>query len=274
MRLFIMTLFNSLFFIKNINLQLGRKSNLHSSKLYYDVAFQKYVITKAFPGWNVHAFLMLADKNSAATVDGLNQKFQLKTVEDERTIVEIVGVVSREGLGEEVLIRICVDDLIIKIFQGTDSPTPASRSFVDYFHYLADKYERDEKIAAIIHKDCKVCEYQSTAEQEELGKLSDFKECWSAQLGWDKKMFDLPRILDIWDFRSKQKLMDSGIYLMREVKEENIGDIKSNDDGKLSRTERQWLQIRKAVDNDYTPFINTDGLSGKNGHIDHPSPFL
>ena len=134
MRLFIMTLFNSLFFIKNINLQLGRKSNLHSSKLYYDVAFQKYVITKAFPGWNVHAFLMLADKNSAATVDGLNQKFQLKTVEDERTIVEIVGVVSREGLGEEVLIRICVDDLIIKIFQGTDSPTPASRSFVDYFH--------------------------------------------------------------------------------------------------------------------------------------------
>ena len=38
----------------------------------------------------------------SATVDGLNQKFQLKTVEDERTVVEIVGDVSREALGDEI----------------------------------------------------------------------------------------------------------------------------------------------------------------------------
>jgi Domain of unknown function(DUF2779) len=226
----------------------------------YDVAFQKYVITKAYPSWNVHAFLMLADKNAMATVDGLNQKFQLKTVEDERTIVEIVGDVSREGLGEEILIRVCVDDLIEKIFRGTDSPTPLSQSFADYIHFLADKYERDEKIVVPIHKDCKICEYQTTREEELQGKLSGFKECWSAQLGWNDKMFDLPRILDIWDFRSKQKLMDSGIYLMRDVKEVEIGDIKSNDDGKLTRTERQWLQVRKAVDSDITPYINVNGL--------------
>ena len=63
----------------------------------YDVAFQKYVITKAYPDFEVHAYLMLADKNAKATVDGLNQKFQLKTVEDDRTIVEIVGDVSTAG---------------------------------------------------------------------------------------------------------------------------------------------------------------------------------
>jgi hypothetical protein len=241
---------------------LSKKGFLDSawSDYVYDAAFQKYVITKAYPDWNVHAYLMLADKNSVATVDGLNQKFLLKTVEDERTIVEIVGDVSREALGEEVLIRVCVDYLIDKIFQGTDSPTPPEQSFFDFIHYLADMYERDEKIVVPIHKDCKICEYQATLEEEQKGKLSGFKECWKAQLGWSDDMFELPRILDIWDYRKKQDLMDSGNYLMRDVEVEHICDINPSSDGKLTRTERQWLQVRKSVDNDNTPYINIEGL--------------
>jgi hypothetical protein len=121
-------------------------------------------------------------------------------------------------------------------------------------------YERDEKIVVPIHKDCKVCEFQASHEEELLGKLSGFKECWTAQLDWNDEMFDLPRILDIWDYRKKQDLMDSGIYLMRDIQEEHIGDIESNTDGKLTRNERQWLQKRKAVVNDNTPYINVDGL--------------
>jgi hypothetical protein len=96
---------------------LTKKGFLNSDwkEYVYDVAFQKYVIAKAYPDFDVRAYLMLADKNKVATVDGLNQKFQLKTVEDGRTIVEIVGDVTKVGLGEEVLIRVCVDDIIMKV---------------------------------------------------------------------------------------------------------------------------------------------------------------
>lgn len=240
----------------------------------YDVAFQKYVITKTYPSLNVHAFLMLADKNAIATVDGLNQKFQLKTVEDERTIVEIVGDVSREGLGEEILIRVCVDDLIENIFRGTDSPTTLSQTFADYIHFLADKYEKDEKIVVPIHKDCKVCEYQTSAEEEQMGRLSGFKECWSVQLGWNNEMFELPRILDIWDYRGKQKLIDCGIYLMSDVTEEDIGDVKSSSDGRLTRTERQWLQVRKLVESDPAPYINVNGLRAEMQTFIFPLHFI
>ncbi len=152
----------------------------------YDVAFQKYVLTKAYPDWNVHAFLMLANKNAIATVDGLNQKFLLKTVEDERTIVEIVGDVSREALGEEVLIRICVDDIIDKIFQGTDSPNPPDKNFVDFVHYLADMYERDEKIIVPIHKDCKICQYQATMRKNFKGNYQVIKN--AGRHNWDGMM--------------------------------------------------------------------------------------
>ncbi len=240
----------------------------------YDVAFQKYVITQAYPSWNVHAYLMLADKNSVATVDGLNQKFLLKTVEGERTIVEIVGDVSPDGLGKEVLIRVCVDELIDKIFKGTDSPNPPERGFVDNIHFLADMYERDEKIVVPIHKDCKICEFQAFHEQEQDGKLSGFTECWKQQLNWNDEMFELPRILDIWDFRKKQDLMDSGIYLMRDMDEDHIGDINPCSDGRLTRTERQWLQIRKAVDNDHTPYINIGGLKAEMKSFVYPLHFI
>ncbi|MBN1181690.1 MAG: hypothetical protein JXB49_05330, partial [Bacteroidales bacterium] len=140
------------------------------SEYVYDVAFQKYVITRAYPDWNLHSYLMLANKNAVSTVAGLNQKFLLKTVDGERTVVEIVGDVSREGLGDDILIRVCVDDLVDMTYQGTDTPNPPEQSFFDYVHFLADMYERDEKIVVPIHKDCKVCEFQASSRDERQGE--------------------------------------------------------------------------------------------------------
>jgi len=240
----------------------------------YDVAFQKYVISKAYPEWNVHAYLMLANKNAIATVEGLNQKFLLKSVDGERTIVQIVGDVSRESLGNEILIKVCVDELINKIMTGTDTPNPPEQIFVDFIHHLADKYESDEKIVVPIHKDCKVCEFQASPEEEAEGKISGLKVCWKHQLGWNDEMFNLPWILDVWDFRNKQKLMDSGTYLMRDLKENDIGDITPCADGSLTRTERQWLQVRKTVDGDNTPYINTEGLRKELESFTYPLHFI
>ncbi len=240
----------------------------------YDVAFQKYVITKAYPEFDVHAYLMLADKNAKATVKGLNQKFQLKTVEDDRIAVEIIGDVSKLGIGEEILTRVNVDDIIDMIYKGKECSKPSEKSFVENIIFFADSYERDAKIIVPIQKDCKKCEYQTTPEEALQGKRSGFKECWSKQLGWDNEMFKLPLALDIWDFRGKQKLMDSGIYLMRDVKEDQIGDITPTSDGKLSRSQRQWLQVRKTVDNDNTPFIDIDGLRAEFNKFIYPLHFI
>jgi hypothetical protein len=243
---------------------LSKKGYLASdwAEYVFDVAFQKYVITQAYPDYNVRAFLMLANKKSVATVNGLNQRFQLKTLLDDRTIVEFVGDTSKESLGEEILIRVCVDEIINKIFHGTHTPNPnpPEKGFVETIHYFADQYEKDEKINVPINAKCKGCEFQTSLGEELEGKLSGFKECWSAQLGWSNKMFDNPLILDIWNFRSKQKLMDESIFLMKEVKEDHIGKIISNSDGTLSTTERQWLQVRKTVDKDTEPYIDIDGL--------------
>lgn len=45
----------------------------------YDIAFQKYVVQKAYPEHTVSAYLMLVDKGSVCPTDGLHQKFKIKT---------------------------------------------------------------------------------------------------------------------------------------------------------------------------------------------------
>src|SRR3982751_2522862 len=43
----------------------------------YDIAFQKYVVSNALPGYDVYAHLILADCDSKATIDGMNQLFRI-----------------------------------------------------------------------------------------------------------------------------------------------------------------------------------------------------
>jgi hypothetical protein len=226
----------------------------------YDVAFQKHVIHLARPEWKVSAFLMMADKQRKATVEGLNQRFLMREQAGDRTFVEYVGDVSRTALGDEILTRVNVDDLCERIYEGTDSKDPLQPSFAAYAAFLADHYRRDEKIHIPVHKDCGYCEFRTTPEEERQGKLSGFRECWSQQLGWTERDFQRPLIFDIWDFRRKPELIEERIFHMDHVRPSHIGEGAEDDTPPLSRQARQWLQVRKTVRNDPEPYIDTDGL--------------
>jgi len=240
----------------------------------YDIAFQKYVVSKAYPNFEVYSYLMLANKNAVATVNGLNQKFRLRNADNDRLEVDIVGSTTVEELGDEILIRVNVDDIVKSIFDGVDSPVKIEEGFINHIHSLANKYEQDEAIYVPINKNCKDCEFTATPEQERAGKISGFKECWKSQLGWIDEDFSKPRILDIWDFRSKDELMQKGKLLMSEVCENDIGTIIPQADGTLSRTERQWLQVKKTVEGDTEPYINVSGLKEELNSFKFPLHFI
>jgi len=226
----------------------------------YDVAYQKFVISKMYPDYEVRAHLMLANKNAMATVDGLNQKFQLKKIEDERTYVEVVGVTSKSDLGNEILIRVNVDNLVEMIWNGTDSKTMQTMNFEKNVKFLADKYEKNEKIITPINRNCKDCEFQIAPEEQTEGKISGFRECWKNQLGWNDDSFNEPLIFELWRYGKKQDLMNDGIYYLKDIPKERLGDIKPEKDGSLSGKERQWLQIEKVKNNDTNPYLDADGL--------------
>jgi len=241
---------------------LGKRGKLNKDwkKYLYDVAFQKHVITRSKPNWQVKAFLMLADKDAKTTVNGLNQKFRLREHGNHRTSVEIIGGTSPADLGDEILIRVNVDDICQMIYEGTDTNQPQPRAYRNQVNYLARNYWRDKKIKVPIHKYCLDCEFQATPEEEQLGKKSGFKECWMEQLEWRDEDFEKPSILDIWNFGEKQKLIDAGIFHIDKVKPENIGKEAEINKRKLDNKSRQWLQVQRTASNDPEPYLDIEGI--------------
>lgn len=246
-----------------------------------DVAFQTWVVEKAFPEYTVNPFLMLADKSKTATVDGLNQHFFLKT-EDGRSSVIIRGDVSLKSLGRPLLVKMPVRQLVNKIWQGEDRPADKKsveelKPFIDRIAEYSEYYKNDKKYPVVLGKKCKTCEFRADTTELADGTKSGYHECWREKLGWDDTQFAKPHIFDIWDYRDAEERIAEGIYLMEDL---NLEDEFMKPDGvggldyKKGRAERKHMQITKALDpSDQTEVIDP-GLFAEMAQWKYPLHFI
>jgi len=238
----------------------------------YDVAFQKLVLKKAFPHFNIESYLCLANKNSLASVDGLNQNFLL-VKKDGRTNCVCKEGITKAGLGEEILINVRVDDILENIYNGSDFSESNTMSFEDWVYYLADHYEKDIKINSLIGAKCKGCEFNCSKDEEQNGVKSGFKECWKKQVGFVDSDFEKPGMFELWDFRRKDAMIEQGRFFMEDLTKDDINYNLGSGIG-MSRTERQWVQIQKAINNDPEPEIDIDGLKAEMKTWKYPLHFI
>jgi hypothetical protein len=234
-----------------------------------DVAFQKYVAQKAFPQWNITAFLMLADKSKKSTVNGLNQKFFLKK-EGNQLNVEKNGDVSLESIGNPILSCINVDhiatDFIADVFlkQGEELP------YEEKIHIWANSLQNQEKLNTQTGVHCFGCQFQTTNPE----KKSGFNECWKHHHGFSDEQLSLPLVKEIWNYRGKSKLLEEGVIFIDNVQQESIGKIEPKEDGTLSTAERQWMQIEKIKNNDDTIYFDSDLMKSKMEEFIYPFHFI
>lgn len=241
----------------------------------YDIAFQKYVVQNAFPEHTVSASLMLLDKNAPCPSDGLNQKFRIKTGPGGVKYCETYGDLTSGEIDPArwILRKIYVDDECDRIFAGDDANPPSGKTLAERAAEFADYYVRDEKIAGSISGSCKECEFRATPEEEAAGLKSGFKECWTAQLGWTSEDFLVPTVMDVWDNRSKDKMIAAGKIKLIDLSPADIA-IKRADRPGLSRTERQWLQVEKAASGDPGYYIDVVGLRAEMATWKYPLHFI
>lgn len=230
-----------------------------------DVAFQTFVMQKAFPQWNLNSFLMYADKSKTASVNGLNQFFRLnKDSEGLTNVVLNKEMIKMHGIGNPVLSKINVNDIVYKIINESEG----EKSFDEKLNKWADLYTKGQKIENELSYNCFGCEFRSN----NLAK-SGFKECWSKHYNWTDSDYRKPLISEIWDNRRKKLMFESQIFFLDHVEKEHLGDIGAPQT-KLSRIERQWLQIEKTKVNDKTPYIEKDGLKSQMQQFTYPLHFI
>ncbi len=225
----------------------------------YDVAFQKYVIEEAFPQYEVSAHLMLADKSALCPTDGLNQKFLIVKDPSGRKSVAISDTLSDADLSVPILCRINVDTECEMIHNGTDGASDNSMSFSERIEMFAHHYFTDTKIPAKGTSACAKCEFYTTERDREQGLLSGKNECWKECLGWQDEDLEKPTVLDIWNFRGKDKLIEAGIIKMADISESYIQPKPDKRPG-ISASERQWLQIEKTKNGDDTVWLDRENL--------------
>ena len=233
----------------------------------YDIAFQKYVMQLAYPDWKISLYLKLADKNAVTTVNGLHQCFKVVSGSDLRTGIEKKDGLTPADLGDSILCTINVDEEIDLILDT--NPLDETRNFEETVNYFRDHYREDIKLFSEIGAQCRGCEF--ITEDHSNGSKSGFHECWQEQLQLTKEEIDRPKAYDVW-YNPARKVLEEGRFFMEELTENDL-NIRP-EAGKLSRSERQWLQIQKHLENDDTPYCDIDNLKEELSSWTFPLNFI
>jgi hypothetical protein len=175
--------------------------------------------------------------------------------------------------GSSVLSKINIDDILNKIVSGHFKYSANfNLDFEEGIYFLANNYETDTKINfPISFSACKTCEFKHDPENPHL--KSGFEQCFKSQLNWGEAEFKKPNLMQVWDFKSGNNLLNENQIILMEDLTENLYPVKENA-GQISRTERQWLQIDKSVQNDDTIFVMKEELEDLMRSWTYPLHFI
>ena len=169
-------------------------------KYLYDVAFQKWVCSRALPKNIISANLMLADKSKKVAAAGLNQKFRVQQINGRKRIV-VEGNFLKEHLDPKILTSVKVDDICEDIFLADNHGLGIEESFDQMIQRFSFACEHDQRIEPKLGIHCGQCEYICSSNDKTLGKKDGRLECFMRVLGVDTSVFENPTVFDLCNFR-------------------------------------------------------------------------
>ena len=223
----------------------------------YDVAFQKWVVTNAlkkqYPDtpYTVKAFLMMADKDKTASVDGMNQYFRIDKDENKR--IKIKRGANAEGLkdGTHILTSFPVDEYCDKIIRGETEEQQAvmGDKFEDFVEKMADNYCSHKKAECKLSAKCFTCPFHTTPKDSPTLK-DGYKECWKEIAKFTDEDFEKPHVKDLWGAYIKRGgFIKDGKYFLKDLSLDDLKTEKIKSTVGLHHIERKLLQIGLATNN-------------------------
>src|SRR4030095_3485954 len=244
----------------------------------YDIAFQKYVVQNAFPEFKVYAYLVMANSDQPASIEGLNQLFRIKNENGIKKVAVKDGL-KRSALGQIPLKIMPVDRECDWIYSNqVDVDLQGKYSFQEIINLFSKTYSEDERLWSPISNKCKACEF--TNKNADPNLKSGFTECWKYHSKLNDEELKMPLTLELWGGKSGGKsyageAIKKGKYLLRQVEDVDYEPKKSSvPEFGLSATERRRLQIDKVKENNKEDSLDKEGLTRLFERLEPPYHFI
>jgi hypothetical protein len=252
----------------------GKKERIKSEwvEYLYDVAFQKYVISKAYPNFIVKSHMILVDKTKKSTTNGLNQLFQIK--KDNKRIYVDISTINKKDLGESILTIIPTDSIVDKIWNHFKVPTTIERefNFFEFIEYCEEIYVNDKQVFSPLTMKCKNCSFKRKPGKDD--NLKDGRlECWKQNTKFSEELLRNPWTIDVWQGRLDEA-MKNGKYLIQQLVPSDLGKNTSTSAIGLNQYTRRVLQIQKVKNNDDTYYFDKSGFESEMSIWNWPLNFI
>ena len=236
-----------------------------------DIAFQTHVLRGAYPHLEVRPFLMLLDKERQAVVDAMNSLFFLKKPKGKKSPEVVLFAPLPPPLlqkGNWILCELCVQEpveLLLKT-KYENQTTGKPQSFAERAKDWSEHYAKDTKIAPILTSECRDCQFRANPDERKEGLLSGYHECWRAVSGLPDAKLESGTVVEIWQYRKKEELLQQGIYHQTQVKPEIFTG---------SFGPRQQQQVTCVQKNITTPQVDDHaGLATDLSRLEYPLHFI
>ncbi len=235
----------------------------------YDLAFQKYVIQKAFPQFEIRAHLILANKQAKTTVDNLNQLFRIVRENDKVRVITAPGL-KKSDLGDCILSIVNVDDILEKIYNTYTLPTERTiaPTFEQFVRLCLLSHANEDRVFTPLTSKCKKCQFKISPSNEN-GLKSGFHECWEEKTNLNSVELEKPLVLDLWLGKSGNRNIVDGLisqhtFLLESVTAEQVQPIANEKESKsqpgLTPTERRILQIELTKSESPKSYFDKEGF--------------
>ena len=210
----------------------------------YDIAFQRYVVRNLFPEKKINTHLVLADKLSKTSIEGLNQFFKIEN-NNGRKSVNVKKSLNITELGTLPLKVVNVDQ-VCDFIENTEIE---GNSFVDHIEHLSNLYKLKIRDWRKVDHNCFKCQYRNDSY---FGLKSGFHECFkNSGFNLNEESNLVERI-----WRGTKKETDQGNFLIDQVNEEEYLKNDVEDENGMSTSFRQYIQIKKDKEKDSSPYYH------------------
>lgn len=251
---------------------LGKKGGfLAGMKPYlYDVAFQRYVLRRAFPEAEIRSHLVMLDKTAICDEPGLAQRLQIVKVDGHVRVA--IDPSLRDGrLASELLHVLPVDDYLDQLEAIPLAMGGWEFSFNEGIEELARRLD-DDPFPPRLGNFCKNCQFHAAPAELSAGKRDGRFECIERASGIAPVRARQGTVFELYQSRATDSLLAAGKVLLVDLEPEDVKLVEKADEIALSH--RQWLQSEESRGALNETFFRVDQLREQFDGLKFPLHFI